>query len=88
MVTHLLNPYNISQAIRAMDSHLLSIEIDETDEPYTLIYIYEVAGKRQPFRVPLTGKPAVDSIVALYPEARRYEAELHRRYGIEFLAHE
>ncbi|MEZ4861792.1 MAG: hypothetical protein R3C14_10805 [Caldilineaceae bacterium] len=82
-MARLLNPYQIAQAIRALDSRLLAIKFEEKDGQRRLIYHYEVAGRVEPFYVLLKGEP-IASIAPLYPEAASYETELQQRYGIEF----
>jgi len=82
-MVHLLNPYTIAQAIHALDSRLLAIELDKHNDQARLIYRYEVAGRIEPFYVVLTSEP-VDSIVTLYPAAQPFEEALHHCYGIEF----
>lgn len=82
-MAHPLNPHKIAQTIRSLDSRLLAIELDENDGQPRLVYRYEVAGRIEPFYIPITTLP-VDSIAELYPEALAYEKELSECYGIEF----
>ena len=82
-MAHLQNPYVIAQAIRALDSHLISIEIEIEVDRKGLIYCFEVAGYAEQFYVPLTDMP-VHSISMLYPMAKIFEIALQSDYGIEF----
>ncbi|MCB0186479.1 MAG: hypothetical protein KDE31_19560 [Caldilineaceae bacterium] len=78
-----LSPYTIAQAIRALDSRLLAIELEETNGHCRLVYRYAVAGTVENFYTLLTGD-SVHSIAALYPQAEPFEEQLCLRYGIHF----
>lgn len=81
---HYLNPYELAQLIRALDTRLVAIEFKNEEGQRKLIYRYEVAGRIELFDVFLVGNQ-MDSIAALYPEAHRFEEAIQRCYGIQFL---
>jgi hypothetical protein len=80
---HGFSPRQVASLIRGIDSRLVSIDYAENLGERTLVYTFEVAGKRQPFRIAVPGTP-IGSIADLYPEAGAQERELQRRFGLEF----
>ena len=82
-MVHYLNPYELAQMIRALDTRLVAIEFKNEEGQRKLIYRYEVAGRIELFDVLLVGNQ-MDSIAALYPEAQRFEEAIQRCHGIQF----
>src|SRR5690242_19202852 len=80
---HSFSPRQVASLIRGIDSQLASIDYVENVGGHALVYTFEVAGKRQPFRIAAPGI-TIASIVDLYPEAAPHEQELHRRFGLVF----
>jgi len=69
--------------IRDLDSQLVGIESEQHGDELTLIYIFAMAGDLQRFPIDVTSQ-LVPSIGDLYPDARAFEAELHRQFGLVF----
>jgi len=74
--------HRAARVIRRLGSSLVSIGYRQDDNLQMLVYTFDVAGKVQPFHVPVTDEP-IESIVDLYPNASIYEQELHQT-GLRF----
>jgi hypothetical protein len=80
---HSFSSRQVASLIRGIDSRLVSIDFIENASEPMLVYTFEVAGKRQPFRIALSSTP-IASIADLYPEAASQEQGLHHRFGLVF----
>jgi hypothetical protein len=80
---HGFSPRHVASLIREIDSRLVSIDYAESASQRALVYTFEVAGKRQPFRIAVPSN-TIASIVDLYPEAAPQEQELQHRFGLVF----
>jgi hypothetical protein len=81
---HAFSPRQVAGLIRGIDSRLVGIDYAENMGERALVYIFEVAGKRQQFRIAAPGA-TVASIADLYPEAAPQEHELQHQFGLVFL---